>query len=188
MRAFLSHTRVQYVLWSFVSCFAWDVLTPSPAFLRTHRYNASMILRTARFSCVLFAEICRKLVRYKCYGAPWGMPYGKRYARKLTGMSNVHGWCVTHSWFAILIFLPNTTGQWLHPSHGTRESGLGWRGKGRGRRKEDEGTPPSLPFPRNLPSEAFCLTQVLVPNDFCPKRRWTPALLGSSHPSRNFCL
>ena len=43
--------------WSFVSCVVWNVLRLNPAFAYAVR-TTSMVLRTARFVCVPYAEIC----------------------------------------------------------------------------------------------------------------------------------
>ena len=44
--------------WSFASCEGWDVLRLNPAFFAWAVPIASMTLRTARFVCVLYAELC----------------------------------------------------------------------------------------------------------------------------------
>ena len=120
----------------------------------------------------------RKLVSY--HKARRG---GKRYARKLTGMSNgvTSGdasvrhldLSAEHNWSVVT---PPLTGQ---PEYQALAGGGG--GGGAGRRMRDNAFLTQT-FPRHLPFGVFCLTPVLVPNEFCLKRRWTPAGYSSSPP------
>ena len=59
MRA-LSLLILAYVPWWFALCFVWDVLRSSPVSFAYAVRIASMTLRTARFLCVICAEICVK--------------------------------------------------------------------------------------------------------------------------------
>ena len=102
------------------------------------------------------------------------------------------GWCIIHSYSPVG---PNRPPSWSFcrtqlvsgytPTGGpTSVSDPGGRGEGDGEKEGGWGNNAFLTqtFPRHFPFEAFRLTSVLISNEFCLKRRWTPAGYPSSPP------
>ena len=95
--------------------------------------------------------------------------------------------------FAILIFLPNTTGQWLHPHSQANLSIRPWReGEGEGEREGGEGQrlphsnlSPPPPLRSFLPHPSPSPERILPETEMNACRLF---LLPSSHSSRIFCL